>query len=139
MNVTLNTPESMVLVWLEHFICRGWSKWWWCKYSFTTISKTLYTATDEENGGVAKDRWSRLEQKFGENILAVRLERQYTKEEIIAMYLNNFDFLYNAVGIASASQVYFNTTPDKLKMEEAAMLVGMCKNPGMFNFKISIS
>lgn len=97
------------------------------------LAKLLYTATDEENGGVAKDRWSRLEQKFGENILAVRLERQYTKEEIIAMYLNNFDFLYNAVGIASASQVYFNTTPDKLKMEEAAMLVGMCKNPGMFN------
>jgi len=97
------------------------------------LAKLLYTASDSANGGVAHDKWGRLEQKFGENILAVRLEAHYTKEEIITMYLNNFDFLYNAVGISSASQVYFNTTPDSLKMEEAAMLVGMCKNPGMFN------
>ncbi len=97
------------------------------------LAKLLYTASDTANGGVARDKWGRLEQKFGENILAVRLEAHYTKEEIITMYLNNFDFLYNAVGISSASQVYFNTTPDSLKMEEAAMLVGMCKNPGMFN------
>ncbi len=97
------------------------------------LAKLLYTASDSANGGVARDKWGRLEQKFGENILAVRLEAHYTKEEIITMYLNNFDFLYNAVGISSASQVYFNTTPDSLKMEEAAMLVGMCKNPGMFN------
>lgn len=97
------------------------------------LAKLLYTATDTVNGGVAKDKWDRLDQKFGENILAVRLEKAYTKEEIITMYLNNFDFLFNAVGIASASQVYFNTTPDSLKMEEAAMLVGMCKNPGLYN------
>lgn len=97
------------------------------------LAKLLYTAQDTANGGVAKDRWARLEQKFGENILAVRLEKHYTKEEIITMYLNNFDFLYNAVGISSAAQVYFNTTPDSLSMEEAAMLVGMCKNPGMYN------
>lgn len=97
------------------------------------LAKLLYTANDTVNGGVARDKWGRLEQKFGENILAVRLERHYTKEEIITMYLNNFDFLYNAVGISSAAQVYFNTTPDQLKMEEAAMLVGMCKNPGMYN------
>ena len=97
------------------------------------LAKLLYTASDTANGGVAKDKWRRLDQKFGENILAVRLEKHYTKEDIITMYLNNFDFLYNAVGISSASQVYFNTTPDQLKMEEAAMLVGMCKNPGMFN------
>lgn len=97
------------------------------------LAKLLYTASDSINGGVAKDKIGRLEQKFGENILAVRLEKHYTKEEIITMYLNNFDFLYNAVGISSASQVYFNTTPDSLKMEEAAMLVGMCKNPGMYN------
>ncbi len=97
------------------------------------LAKLLYTASDTANGGVAKDKWGRLEQKFGENILAVRLEKHYTKEEIITMYLNNFDFLYNAVGISSASQVYFNKTPDSLRMEEAAMLVGMCKNPGMYN------
>lgn len=97
------------------------------------LAKLLYTMEDTARGGIAKDKWDRLDQKFGENILAVRLERQYTKEEIVTMYLNNFDFLYNAVGISSASQVYFNTTADKLKMEEAAMLVGMCKNPGMYN------
>jgi penicillin-binding protein 1A len=97
------------------------------------LAKLLYTMSDTANGGIAKDKWQRLDQKFGENILAVRLEAQYTKEEIISMYLNNFDFLYNAVGIASAAQVYFNTTADSLKMEEAAMLIGMCKNPGMYN------
>lgn len=97
------------------------------------LAKLLYTVTDTANGGVAKNKKERLIQKFGENILAVRLEKAYTKEEIITMYLNNFDFLYNAVGIASASQVYFNTTPDSLKIEEAAMLVGMCKNPGLYN------
>ncbi|MEZ4922584.1 MAG: transglycosylase domain-containing protein [Crocinitomicaceae bacterium] len=97
------------------------------------LAKLLYTVTDTVNGGVAKSKKDRLIQKFGENILAVRLERAYTKEEIITMYLNNFDFLYNAVGIASASHVYFNTTADSLKIEEAAMLVGMCKNPGLYN------
>ena len=97
------------------------------------MAKLLYTVTDSVNGGVAKNKKERLIQKFGENILAVRLERAYTKEEIITMYLNNFDFLYNAVGISSASQVYFNTTPDSLKIEEAAMLIGMCKNPGLYN------
>lgn len=97
------------------------------------LAKLLYTVTDTVNGGVATSKKERLIQKFGENILAVRLERAYTKEEIITMYLNNFDFLYNAVGISSAAQVYFNTTPDSLKIEEAAMLVGMLKNPGMYN------
>ena len=97
------------------------------------LAKLLYTVTDTVNGGVARNKKERLIQKFGENILAVRLERAYTKEEIITMYLNNFDFLFNAVGISSASQVYFNTTPDSLTMEEAAMLVGMCKNPSLYN------
>lgn len=72
-------------------------------------------------------------QKLKEWIIAVRLERQYTKEEIIMMYLNKFDFINNAVGLKSASRVYFNTTPDSLKIEEAAMLVGMCKNPSLYN------
>ncbi|MBV6443618.1 MAG: transglycosylase domain-containing protein [Flavobacteriales bacterium] len=75
----------------------------------------------------------RVFQKFQEWIIAVRLERQYTKDEIIAMYLNRFDWINQAVGIRSAAQVYFNTTPDSLRIEEAAMLVGMCKNPALFN------
>ncbi len=71
--------------------------------------------------------------KMKEWIIAVKLEREYTKEEIIAMYLNKFDFINSAVGIKSAAQIYFGTTPDALKLEQAAMLVGMAKNPSMFN------
>lgn len=97
------------------------------------LAKLLYTMTDTVNGGLAKNKFGRLKQKFGENVLAVRLEKAYTKEEIIAMYLNNFDFLNNAVGIETAAQVYFNKKPMDLKAEEAAMLVGMCKNPSIFN------
>ncbi|MCM1292631.1 MAG: transglycosylase domain-containing protein [Bacteroides sp.] len=72
-------------------------------------------------------------QKPIEWMIAVKLERFYTKEEIIKMYLNQFDFLYNAVGIKSAAQVYFNKHPKDLKIEEAAMLVGMVKNPSIYN------
>ena len=75
----------------------------------------------------------RLFQKPIEWVIAVQLERYYTKEEIINMYLNKFDFLYNAVGIQSAASVYFGKTPKTLSIEEAATLVGMCKNPSYFN------
>ena len=75
----------------------------------------------------------RLFQKPQEWVIAVQLERFYTKEEIVNMYLNHFDFLNNAVGIQSAAYIYFHTTPDKLKIEEAATLVGMCKNPSYYN------
>jgi penicillin-binding protein 1A len=74
-------------------------------------------------------------QKPIEWVISVQLEKLYTKEEIITLYLNQFDFLYNAVGIKSSSFVYFNTTPDKLKIEEAATLIGMCKNPSYYNPK----
>ena len=74
-----------------------------------------------------------ISRKIKEWIIAVKLEREYTKEEIIAMYLNKFDFINSAVGIKSAAQIYFGTTPDSLKIEEAAMLVGMAKNPSLFN------
>ncbi len=72
-------------------------------------------------------------QKPIEWVISVKLEKLYTKEEIMAMYLNQFDFLNNAVGIKSAAQIYFSTSPAKLKIEEAATLVGMCKNPSLFN------
>ncbi|HPM19082.1 MAG TPA: transglycosylase domain-containing protein, partial [Bacteroidales bacterium] len=71
--------------------------------------------------------------KFKEWQTAIKLERSYTKEEIIAMYLNKFDFLYNAIGIRSAARVYFNTTPDSLNLQEAAVLVGMLKNSARYN------
>lgn len=75
----------------------------------------------------------RINEKVKENIIAVRLEERYTKEEIITMYLNQFDFLYNAVGIENAAKVYFNKKPSKLSKSEAAMLVGMCQNPSLIN------
>ncbi|HET6245538.1 MAG: penicillin-binding protein [Bacteroidetes bacterium] len=72
-------------------------------------------------------------QKLKEWVIAAKLERFYTKHEIMAMYLNRFDFVNNAVGIKSAARIYFNTTPDSLNIQEAAMLVGMAKNPSFFN------
>lgn len=75
----------------------------------------------------------RIGQKLQEWIIAVRLERYYTKEEIIAMYFNRLDFVNNAVGIKSAANVYFNKEPADLELTEAAMLVGMAKNPSLFN------
>ena len=75
----------------------------------------------------------RILQKPIEWVIAVRLEKYYTKEEIINMYLNKFDFLNNAVGIQSASRAYFSTIPKNLTIEEAATLIGMCKNPSYYN------
>lgn len=71
--------------------------------------------------------------KFREWIIAVKLERSYTKEEILTMYLNKYDFLNLAVGINTASNVYFNCPPDSLKLHQSAMLVGMAKNSSLYN------
>ena len=90
------------------------------------LSKMLFTNR-------STDFLKRTFQKFQEWIISARLERQYTKDEIIAMYLNRFDWINQAVGIHSAARIYFNTTPDSLRIEEAALLVGMCKNPALFN------
>lgn len=78
-------------------------------------------------------KFKRLNEKACENIIAKRLEERYTKEEIIMMYLNQFDFLYNGVGIENAARVYFDKLPKDLSKEEAALLVGMCKNPTIYN------
>jgi penicillin-binding protein 1A len=75
----------------------------------------------------------RVIQKAKEWIIAVRLERQYTKNEIIALYFNQVDFVNGAVGIRSAAKVYFNKEPRDLKVEESALLVGMLTNPSLFN------
>ena len=90
------------------------------------LAKQLYSP---ESDGLM----DRFIQKPVEWAIAVKLERYYTKEEIIKMYLNQFDFLNNAVGIKTAAHVYFNTTPDSLEIEQAAMLVGMAKNPSLYN------
>lgn len=92
------------------------------------LAKLLYT---EER---AETFWERvLLQKPIEWVIAVKLERQYTKEEILTLYLNKFDFLNNAVGIKTAAHTYFSVEPKDLTIEQAATLVGMCKNPSYFN------
>lgn len=83
----------------------------------------------------AKTLQERLKQKIKEYVIAVQLEKTYTKEEIIALYFNQYDFLYQAVGIHSASSVYFNKIPDSLNVEESAILVGMAQNSVIFNPK----
>ncbi len=80
-----------------------------------------------------KNIFERLFQKCQEWIISVRLERQYTKEELLTLYLNKFDWINLAVGVKSASSIYFDSQPDSLRIEEAAMLVGMAKNPALFN------
>ena len=75
----------------------------------------------------------RLLQKPIEWVIAVKLERHYTKDEIITMYLNYFDFLHNAVGIKTAANVYFSKEPSELDICESATLIGLCKNPSYFN------
>ena len=75
----------------------------------------------------------RILQKPIEWVIAIKLERNYTKDEIIAMYLNYFDFLHNAVGIKTAANTYFSKDPKDLSVTESAVLVGLCKNPSYFN------
>ena len=90
------------------------------------LAKQLYSEK-------AESTLERLLQKPIEWVIAIKLERFYTKEEIIALYLNYFDFLHNAVGIKTAANTYFNKEPKDLTLCEAATLVGLCKNPSLFN------
>ncbi|MDR9398132.1 transglycosylase domain-containing protein [Salibacter sp.] len=96
----------------------------------STISQQLAKQLYHEPAATIIER---LKQKTMEWVIATQLERQYTKEEIITMYLNKFDFVNNAVGVESAADVYFNTSADSLSLPEAATLVGMAKNPSLFN------
>lgn len=90
------------------------------------LAKQLYSSP-------SSNLFKRALQKPIEWMISIKLERFYTKEEIINMYLNRFDFLNNAVGIKTAANVYFHKEPSELKIEEAAMLVGMLKNPSLYN------
>ncbi|PHS53239.1 MAG: penicillin-binding protein [Lutibacter sp.] len=85
------------------------------------------------HGEGSKNLPKRILQKFKEYVIAVRLERQYTKQEILTMYLNKYDFLNLAVGIRSASRIYFGKEPIDLTVSESAMLVGMLKNSSLYN------
>ncbi|QOD60017.1 transglycosylase domain-containing protein [Polaribacter haliotis] len=91
------------------------------------LARMLFT------GEKSRNKIVRVFQKVKEWVVATKLERQYTKKEIIAMYLNKYDFLNQAVGIRSAARIYFGKEPKELKLEESAMLVGMLKNSSYFN------
>lgn len=91
------------------------------------LAKQLYTEKP------ATSFFERVCQKPIEWVIAVKLERYYTKDEIITLYLNYFDFLNNAVGVKTAANTYFGKEPQSLNLEECATLVGMCKNPSYFN------
>tara|TARA_Y100000739_G_scaffold216272_1_gene211607 strand:- start:2890 stop:5451 length:2562 start_codon:yes stop_codon:yes gene_type:complete len=90
------------------------------------LAKMLFT--ERPSSGL-----DRVQQKLKEWVVAVELERRYSKNEIITMYLNRFDWINQAVGIKSAAKVYFSTTPEDLTINEAAMLVGMLQNPSLYN------
>ncbi|MDR2121963.1 MAG: transglycosylase domain-containing protein [Flavobacteriaceae bacterium] len=106
------------------------------------LAKLLFTQKEDEDGnysfkGVSKNKFERAFQKIKEIIIAVQLERLYTKDEIIALYLNKFDFLFNANGIATASRVYFNKNVKDLDLSQSAILVAMLENPVINNPKIN--
>ena len=96
----------------------------------STITQQLAKQLYSEKAG---STFERLMQKPIEWVIAIKLERNFTKEEIVTMYLNQFDFLHNAVGIKNAANTYFSKEPENLSLEEAAMLIGLCKNPSYFN------
>ncbi|WP_159801259.1 penicillin-binding protein 1A [Flavobacterium sp. MK4S-17] len=97
----------------------------------STITQQL--AKNLFHGEGSKNLIERIAQKAKEWVIAVRLERQYTKQEIIAMYLNTVDFVNQAVGIRSAAKTYFGKEPKDLTVEESAVIVGMLKNPSLYN------
>ena len=96
------------------------------------LAKQLYPRDTARNSALMR-RIKLGVSKFKEWQTAVKLERSYTKEEIITMYLNKFDFSYNSIGIRSAAKVYFNTTPDSLNLQQAAVLIGMLKASTRYN------
>ncbi|TYP99730.1 penicillin-binding protein 1A [Tenacibaculum adriaticum] len=91
------------------------------------LAKMLFTKR------ASKNIFLRVIQKMKEWVVATKLERQYTKQEILSMYLNKYDFINQAVGIRSAARIYFGKEPIELEMHESAMLVGMLKNASLYN------
>ena len=97
------------------------------------LAKLLYSNRDFKGMNPVHRFFALVTIKFKEWLTAVKLERSYTKEEIIAMYLNQADFIYGGTGIRSAAEIYFNKQPKNLKVEEAALLIGMLQNPSLHN------
>jgi penicillin-binding protein 1A len=114
--------------------------------SFVRAVKGILTGTNQGGGSTITQQLAKLLfpresnsglklviRKFREWVIAVKLERSYTKEEIMTMYLNKFEFINGAFGVEVAAKTYFNTSPDSLTLEQSALLVGMLKNPFLYN------
>ena len=97
------------------------------------LAKLLFDRPNFSDMGKLRKYCTLIITKFKEWITAIKIEKRYTKEEILAMYLNKFNFIYGAYGIRAASEVYFRKPQDKLTIEESATLIGMLKNPALFN------
>ena len=99
------------------------------------LAKLLYKRPDTKGKTRLKKSITLINSKLKEWVTAVKLEKSYTKEEIMTMYLNKFEFINGAHGIEAAAQIYFNKNQDALTVEEAAVLIGMLKNPSLYNPK----
>lgn len=97
------------------------------------LAKLLFDRPDFSEMGKLKKATTLVLTKFKEWITAVKIERQYTKQEILAMYLNKFNFIYGAYGVSAAAEIYFGKNQNELTIEEAATLIGMLKNPALYN------
>ncbi|MBK7808547.1 MAG: transglycosylase domain-containing protein [Saprospiraceae bacterium] len=99
------------------------------------LAKLLYKRPDTKGKSRLIKFITLINSKLKEWVTAVKLEKSYTKEEIMTMYLNKFEFINGAHGIEAAAQIYFNKNQDALSVEEAAVLIGMLKNPSLYNPK----
>lgn len=99
------------------------------------LAKLLYKRPDTKGKSRLKKFITLINSKLKEWVTAVKLEKSYTKEEIMTMYLNKFEFINGAHGIEAAAQIYFNKNQDALTVQEAAVLIGMLKNPSLYNPK----
>lgn len=125
-------PEALARVFVKTFLM-GQSGQGGGSTLTMQLAKLLYSDRDFKDMNFIEKAFGYYYRKLSEMITAVKLERAYTKEEIITMYLNTYDFGYNAHGIRAASEVYFNKAPEQLTTEEGATLVGMCQNSALFN------
>lgn len=125
-------PEALARVFLKTFLLRQSGQGGGSTLTMQ-LAKLLYSDRDFKDMNFIEKGFGYYYRKISEIITAIKLERAYTKEEIITMYLNTYDFGYNAHGIRAASEVYFSKAPEQLTIEEGATLVGMCNNSSLYN------
>ena len=125
-------PEALARVFVKTFLLRQKGQGGGSTLTMQ-LAKLLYSDRDFKDMNFVEKAFGYYYRKISEIITAIKLERAYTKEEIITMYLNTYDFGYNAHGIRAASEVYFSKAPEQLSFDEAATLVGMCNNSSLYN------